>query len=76
MNTLEKVRQLVAEQLCIPVEDVKEDSDIVELGADSIDVVELLTTLEDQLNITIPESKVEGLRTVASIVKLIDETKK
>ena len=76
MKTIDKVKQLVAEQLCLPIENVKDDSDIMELGADSIDVVEMLTTLEDEYGITIPDDKVNELRTVSAIVKVIDENKK
>lgn len=76
MKTIDKVKQLVAEQLCIPTDDIKEDSDIMELGADSIDVVEMLTTFEDEFGISIPDNKVEELRTISAIVKVIDEIRK
>ena len=76
MNTLEKVRQLVADQLCLPIEEVTDTVDLADLGADSIDVVELLTTFEDEFSITIPDEKVEQFRTVSAIAKVIDENKK
>ncbi len=76
MKTIEKVKQLVAEQLCISTDDIKDNADIMELGADSIDVVEMLTTFEDEFGITIPDSKVEELRTIPAIVKVIDESRK
>ncbi len=76
MKTVDKVKQLVAEQLCITTDDIKEDSDIMELGADSIDVVEMLTTFEDEFGISIPDNKVEELRTVGAIVKVIEEIRK
>ncbi len=77
MNTLEKVKQLVAEQLCISAEDIKEDSNIIEdLGADSLDVVELLMSFEDEFNVSIPDEKLEELKTIKQIVTAIDENKK
>lgn len=76
MNTLEQVKKMVAEQLCMPVEDIADDADIMALGADSIDVVEMLTYLEDEYGITIPDDKVEQMRTIPGIVKVIEEIKK
>ena len=76
MKTIEKVKQLIAEQLCISTDDIDDNADIMELGADSIDVVEMLTTFEDEFGISIPDEKVEELRTIPSIVKIIDESRK
>lgn len=76
MKTIDKVKQLVAEQLCISVDEIADDADIMDLGADSIDVVEMLTTFEDEFGIAIPDSKVEELRTIPAIVKIIDESRK
>ncbi len=76
MTTLEKVKNLVADHLCIPVDKVLETSDIVrDLNADSIDVVEMVMTLEDEFGISIPDEKVSGIKTVGDIVKFIDENK-
>lgn len=76
MKTIDQVKKTVAEQLCIPVDDIADDADIMALGADSIDVVELLTTLEDEYGISIPDSKVEAMRTIPGIVSVIEEIKK
>ena len=77
MNTLEKVKQLVAEQLCISADDIKDDANIIEdLGADSLDVVELLMSFEDEFNVSIPDEKLEELKTIKQIVEAIDENKK
>lgn len=76
MNTLDKVKKLLAEQLCISTEDIADDANIVDLGADSLDVVEMLMTLEDEFGISIPDEKVEEIKTVPAIVKLIDSNKK
>lgn len=73
MATLDKVTQLLCEQLGISADKVKEDSKIVEdLGADSIDVFEMVMALEDELGIEIEEDKITELKTVKDVVDLID----
>lgn len=74
MTTLEKVKKLIAEQLCISADDIADDANIVEdLGADSLDIVEMLMTLEDQYGISIPDDKAEQVKTIPALVKLLDE---
>lgn len=78
MNTIDKVKQIIAEQLCISTDDIADDANVVEdLGADSLDIVELLMTFEDEFKVSIPDEKLEELKTIPQIVKVIDEyTKK
>lgn len=72
----EKVADLVAEQLGIDKKNVKLESNIIEdLGADSLDVIEMLMTLEDEYGITIPDEKINQIKTVGQIVELIEESK-
>ena len=74
MTTLDKVKKLIAEQLCISTEDIADDANIVEdLGADSLDVVEMLMTLEDEYGISIPDDKMEDVKTIPNLVKLLEE---
>ncbi len=74
---LEKVQAMLAEALNIPVEKVLPESKILDdLGADSLDVVELLSTLEDELGIIIPDEDVENLSTVADVVAEIEKLTK
>lgn len=70
----EKVQKLLAEQLNIDdVDSIKMDSNIVtDLHADSLDVVELLMSLEDNFNITVPDEMANELVTVEAIVKYIE----
>jgi len=76
MTTLDKVRNLVAEHLCISVDKVTEQADIVrDLNADSIDLVDMITTMEDEFGISIPDEKLSSLKTVGDIVKFIEENK-
>lgn len=73
---LEKVKEVVVEQLdCDPAE-VKEDSKFIEdLGADSLDVVELVMALEEEFDIEIPDEDAEGILTVADALKYIEDNK-
>lgn len=69
----EEVAKILAEQLGIPQTKITEDSEIIkDLGADSLDVVELLMTLEDNTGKTIPEEKVADLKTVGDVVKMLE----
>lgn len=69
----EEIAKILAEQLSIPQSKITMESDIVkDLGADSLDVVELLMTLEDNTGKTIPEDKVTDLKTVGDVVNLLE----
>ncbi len=71
---LEKVQAMLAEALNIPVEKVTPDANILkDLGADSLDLIELLTQLEDDYGIVIPDDEVEGLVTVADVAVEIEK---
>ena len=72
-TTFEKVRGIVADQLGVEAEEVKEDSTFVDdLGADSLDIVELIMRFEDEFGVEIPDEKAEKIKTVNDIVKYID----
>ena len=71
---LEKVREMLAESLNLPLDKVTEDAKIVDdLGADSLDVVELLSRLEDEFGVTIPDEDVEDLKTVGDVAKELEK---
>ncbi len=64
---IERVKTVIAKQLRIDAADIADNAAIIEdLGADSLDIVEMLMTLEDEMNITIPDD-VNGLKTVKDI---------
>ncbi len=74
---IDKVKELVAEQLGISKDTITAESNIVEdLGADSLDVIEMLMTLEDEYGITIPDEKIGQIKTIGQIVELIEECQK
>jgi len=76
MAILDEVKEVVTEQLGVNIDEIKEDSKFVEdLGADSLDVVELVMALEEKFDIEIPDESAEGIATVTDAVKFIEEAK-
>ena len=70
---LEKVKAVVVEQLDCNAEEVKEDSKFIEdLGADSLDVVELVMALEEEFDIEISDEEAEGLITIQKVIDYLD----
>ena len=70
---LEKIQAMLAEALNLPIEKVTAESKIVDdLGADSLDVVELLSQLEEEYGIVIPDDQAENLVTVADVANAIE----
>lgn len=70
----EKVAAILAEQLDANADDITVSTDMVDdLGADSLDIVDLVMTLEDEFDLEIPDEDVENVRTVGDIVKYLEE---
>ena len=68
----EKVKTLLAEQLDADIESITMDTDIGnDLGADSLDVVEMIMSLEDEFGIQVPDEKIEEIKTVGDLVNYI-----
>lgn len=71
--TFNKVKEIIAEQLGIDANTITENSKVIaDLGADSLDIVELVMALEDEFGVSVDEDKVQSLVTVGDIVALID----
>ncbi len=71
--TFDKVKKLLSEQLDVDQEKITMESSISEdLGADSLDVVELLMSIEDNFGIAVPDEEATNLKTVGDVVKYID----
>ena len=77
MATLDKIKELLAGQLNIDASKITAESKVIDdLGADSLDVVEMLMTLEDEFNVTVSDEESVNLKTVGDIAKLIDAKSK
>lgn len=69
----EKVKSIVAEQLGVKIEEVKNDAQFIDdLGADSLDTVELVMALEEEFGAEIPDEDAEKLTTVGEAIKYIE----
>ena len=76
MSTFEKVRDIVVEQLGVEPDGVAIDSTFIDdLGADSLDIVELIMAFEEEFNIEIPDEAAEKIKTVQDVVTYIDQHK-
>lgn len=70
----EKVKEILIDQLDAEEEKVTLEASIVDdLGADSLDLVDLVMSLEDEFNVEIPDEQVENIKTVGDIVKYIED---
>lgn len=70
---LEKVKEIISEQLNISPEEINEETAFEDLGADSLDLFQVVSEIEDQWNIRIDE--VEKIKTVSDVVKFIENNK-
>jgi acyl carrier protein len=76
MDTFEKVKGIIVERLSVDAKDVtKEASFIDDLGADSLDTVELVMALEEEFGLEIPDEEAEKIVTVGDAVKYIETHK-
>lgn len=70
----EKVKSIIAEQLSLGEDEIKMESSFVDdLGADSLDVVELIMALEEEFDLEIPDEAAEKVSTVGDVVNYIKE---
>ena len=70
----DKVKELIVDQLDVDEDKVTPGANIQDdLGADSLDVVDLVMSLEEEFDIEIPDEAVENIKTVGDIVKYIEE---
>lgn len=71
--TIDKVKKLIATQLNYPESKITEDTKLVEdLGADSLDTVELLMAFEEEFGISIPDEEAFNMKTIKDVVDLVD----
>ena len=72
----EKLREIISEQLELSEELITMESNLMEdFDADSLDLVDLVMSVEDEFGVEVPEEAVENLKTVGDVVKFIEENK-
>ena len=70
----DKVKEILVDQLDVEEEKVTMEASIVDdLGADSLDLVDLVMSLEEEFDVEIPDDQVENIKTVSDIVKYIED---
>ena len=70
----EKFKAILSEQFDVEEDSITLESSITEdLGADSLDVVDLLMSIEDEFEVEVPDSEVENIKTVGDLVKYIED---
>ena len=72
----ERIKEILADQLDADADTMTMESDIAnDLGADSLDVVELLMAIEDEFDVEIPDEEIENIKTIGDLVKYIETNK-
>ena len=75
-DTADRVKKIVVEHLGVEAEKVSEDASFIDdLGADSLDIVELVMAFEEEFGVEIPDDAAEKISTVSDAIKYIDEHK-
>ena len=70
---LEKVKAILAEQFDVDEDKITEATDLQDdLGADSLDVVDLVMSIEDEFEIEVPDDEIENIKTVGALVNYIE----
>jgi acyl carrier protein len=77
-NTIEaKVKAIIADQLGVGEDEIKRESAFIEdLGADSLDIVELVMAMEEEFEVEIPDEQAENIKTVGDAIAYIENHKK
>ena len=71
---LEKVKAILAEQFDVEEDKITADTDLQEdLGADSLDVVDLLMSIEAEFEVEVPDEEIENIKTVGALVSYIED---
>ena len=72
----EKIKKILADQFDVEEDSITAETNIQEdLGADSLDVVDLIMSLEDEFEFEIPDHEIENIRTVGALVQFVEDNK-
>jgi len=75
--TAEKVKTIIVDQLGVEAANVKDNSSLIDdLGADSLDIVELVMAMEEEFGLEIPDEEAEKIKTVSDVVSYIETRSK
>ena len=75
MDMLEAVKEILSNQLRLDADEIDQNTDILnDLGADSLDLVDFVMSLEDEFDKEIPDEDVENIRTIGDIVSYIENS--
>ncbi len=70
---LETIKEILSQQFEVEEDEITVETTLADdLGADSLDVVDLLMSIEDEFNVEIPDEEVENIKTVGSLVEYIE----
>lgn len=76
MSNDNKVKEIIAEQLNVEISELEASKSFLnDLGADSLDIVELVMAMEEEFEIEIPDEDAEKIQTVGDAIKYVDENK-
>jgi acyl carrier protein len=76
-NVEQKIRGIIAEQLGVAEDEIKSTSSFIEdLGADSLDIVELVMAMEEEFEVEIPDEEAENIKTVQDAINYVNTHKK
>lgn len=71
---MDKVKRILSEQFDVDISELTENTNIEEdLGADSVEVIDLLMSLEDEFDVEIPDEAIDEIRTIADLTAYIEE---
>ena len=69
---LDEVKEILSEQLGISADKIELSSNLEDLGADSLDAIDIVMSIEDQYSIEVPDETIENMKTVEDIVNFIE----
>ncbi|MBU4227808.1 acyl carrier protein [bacterium] len=74
MESIDKIKKIIVDQLGVDESKITEDSSFVDdLGADSLDIVELIMAFEEEFDMEIPDEDAEKIKTVGDVVKYLSK---
>lgn len=74
MDMLEAIKEILSKQLRVEIDSIHEDTEIVDdLGADSLDIVEMLMTIEQDYGIVVADDAIASFKTVGDVAKYLEE---